>query len=187
MQPGKWMKTISLHKLRRDGGGWGFGSGPSASPEQPIQKKSSSLAAKSGCSRPPYAHQQIVQRRAGLLGCGKRGRSELPKAPATLRRPQSNEGGSRERASRHSHPNERRWNQTRHPRSLNFEDYEQANHRNPHHPQSQGQIDAVGFNGPDCELTTAFLEEALGVVGAKQKKPEFHQRQIAKHLQKLGG
>ena len=54
-------------------------------------------------------------------------------------------------------------------------------------PQGQVQIDAVGFKGPDCELATAFLEEALGVVGTKQKKPEFHQRQIAKHQQKLGG
>jgi hypothetical protein len=54
-------------------------------------------------------------------------------------------------------------------------------------PQGQVQIDAVGFKGPDCELATAFLEETLGVVGARQKKPEFHQRQVTKHQQKLGG
>jgi hypothetical protein len=28
-------------------------------------------------------------------------------------------------------------------------------------PQGQVQIDAVGFKGPDCELATKFLEEAL--------------------------
>jgi hypothetical protein len=37
------------------------------------------------------------------------------------------------------------------------------------------QIDAVGFKGPDCEQATAFLEEALGSVGKKVKKSEFHQ------------
>ena len=54
-------------------------------------------------------------------------------------------------------------------------------------PQGEVQIDAVGFKGPDCELATRFLEEALGVVWAKQKKPEFHQRQATKRQQKLGG
>ena len=34
------------------------------------------------------------------------------------------------------------------------------------------QIDAAGFKGPDCEKATQFLEEALGVVGQKTKKPE---------------
>lgn len=46
------------------------------------------------------------------------------------------------------------------------------------------KIDAVGFKGPDCEKATQFLEEALGVVGKKTKKPEFHQR--AQQHQKLG-
>ena len=53
-------------------------------------------------------------------------------------------------------------------------------------PQGQVQIDAVGFKGADCERATAFLEEAMGTVGSKTKKPEFHQRQITKHQQKLG-
>ena len=35
------------------------------------------------------------------------------------------------------------------------------------------QIDAVGFKGPDCEKATEFLEEALGVVRKKVKKPEL--------------
>ncbi len=49
------------------------------------------------------------------------------------------------------------------------------------------QIDAVGFKGPDCEQATMFLEEALGTVGTKVKKPEFHQHSQTKAQQKLGG
>ncbi len=49
------------------------------------------------------------------------------------------------------------------------------------------QIDAVGFKGPDCERATRFLEEALGTVGTKVKKPEFHQHETTKHQQRLGG
>jgi hypothetical protein len=48
------------------------------------------------------------------------------------------------------------------------------------------QIDAVGFKGPDCEQATKFLEEALGVVGQKTKKPEYHQRSTRVSQQKLG-
>ena len=48
------------------------------------------------------------------------------------------------------------------------------------------QIDAVGFKGPDCEKATQFLEEALGVVGQKVKKPEYHQRSTSRNQQKLG-
>jgi hypothetical protein len=54
-------------------------------------------------------------------------------------------------------------------------------------PQGQVQIDAVGFKGPDCALATKFLEEALGTIGIKKKKPEYHQRQKTQHQQKLGG
>jgi hypothetical protein len=49
------------------------------------------------------------------------------------------------------------------------------------------KIDAVGFKGADCEQATQFLEEALGIVGQKQKKPEYHQRNVSKHQQKIGG
>jgi hypothetical protein len=48
------------------------------------------------------------------------------------------------------------------------------------------QIDAVGFKGPDCEQATHFLEEALGVVGRKIKKPEFHQRSTRTNQQRIG-
>ena len=47
------------------------------------------------------------------------------------------------------------------------------------------KIDAVGFSGADCEKATAFLEQALGTVANKQKKPEFH-RQV-KRQQRVGG
>ena len=48
-------------------------------------------------------------------------------------------------------------------------------------------IDAVGFKGPDCEQATKFLEEALGVVGKKSKKPEYHQQSKTRKQQKIGG
>ena len=48
------------------------------------------------------------------------------------------------------------------------------------------QIDAVGFKGPDCDKATKFLEEALGVVGQKTKKPEYHQHSKKITQQKLG-
>ena len=53
-------------------------------------------------------------------------------------------------------------------------------------PSGDIQIDAVGFKGADCEHATKFLEEALGCVQQKQKKPEYHQRTKASHQQKLG-
>ena len=49
------------------------------------------------------------------------------------------------------------------------------------------QIDAVGFKGPDCEQATRFLEEALGVVGKKSKKPEYHQQSKTRNPQRIGG
>ena len=53
-------------------------------------------------------------------------------------------------------------------------------------PAGQIQIDAVGFKGADCEQATKFLEQALGVVGQKTKKPEYYQRSTKTHLQRLG-
>ena len=51
-------------------------------------------------------------------------------------------------------------------------------------PDGSLKIDAVGFKGADCEKATRFLEQALGQVKGKQKKPEFY-RQVQQH-QKLG-
>ncbi len=36
-------------------------------------------------------------------------------------------------------------------------------------------INAIGFKGADCEKATKALEEALGVVRQKTRKPEYHQ------------
>ena len=53
-------------------------------------------------------------------------------------------------------------------------------------PTGEIKIDAVGFKGADCEHATKYLEEALGTVAVKQKKPEYHQRHTTKHQQKVG-
>ena len=54
-------------------------------------------------------------------------------------------------------------------------------------PIGEISIDAVGFKGPDCEKATRFLEEALGVVGQKIKKPEYHQHGTTRNQQRVGG
>jgi hypothetical protein len=48
------------------------------------------------------------------------------------------------------------------------------------------QIDASGFKGADCEKATQFLENALGFVKQKQKKPEFHQQNLTTNKQRIG-
>lgn len=53
-------------------------------------------------------------------------------------------------------------------------------------PTGNIQIDAIGFKGSDCEQATKFLEEALGVVAQKQKKPEYQQQNINKPQQRIG-
>lgn len=53
-------------------------------------------------------------------------------------------------------------------------------------PSGEIQIEAVGFKGADCERATRFLEEALGVVGNRVKKPEYHQARTAKRQQRVG-
>ena len=47
-------------------------------------------------------------------------------------------------------------------------------------------IGAAGFSGTDCEKATAFLEQALGKLTAKQRKPEWHQRNRRANQQKVG-
>ena len=37
-------------------------------------------------------------------------------------------------------------------------------------PDGSLKIDAVGFQGADCEKATAFLEQALGQTTGRQKK-----------------
>jgi hypothetical protein len=51
-------------------------------------------------------------------------------------------------------------------------------------PDGSLKIDAVGFQGADCEKATAFLEKALGTVKARQRKPEYHRK--ARREQHIG-
>ncbi len=53
-------------------------------------------------------------------------------------------------------------------------------------PNGSVAIDAVGFTGTDCEKATQYLEEALGVIDHRNKKPEYHQQRKSGQQQKLG-
>ena len=53
-------------------------------------------------------------------------------------------------------------------------------------PTGDFTIEGVGFKGAGCEKATKFLEEALGVVNSKVRKPEFHQQAAAQQQQQLG-
>ena len=53
-------------------------------------------------------------------------------------------------------------------------------------PTGDFTIEGVGFKGAGCEKATKFLEEALGVVNSKVKKPEFHQQAGVHQQQRLG-
>ena len=51
----------------------------------------------------------------------------------------------------------------------------------------QVRIEAIGFSGTGCEQTTAFLEEALGTVMDRQRKPEYYQTNAIGRQQRLDG
>lgn len=53
-------------------------------------------------------------------------------------------------------------------------------------PNGDIAIEAVAFHGADCERATRFLEEALGTVATRTKKPEYHQRSRRTAQQRLG-
>lgn len=53
-------------------------------------------------------------------------------------------------------------------------------------PDGTLAVDAVGFQGADCEQATKFLEAALGLPGEKQRKAEYHQTTRQQHQQRLG-
>jgi len=53
-------------------------------------------------------------------------------------------------------------------------------------PAGEITIDAIGFQGPDCEQATKFLEAALGLAREKRRKPEYHQTTRQQHQQRLG-
>lgn len=46
------------------------------------------------------------------------------------------------------------------------------------------RIESTGFKGPDCEKATAFLEQALGTVKVKTRKPDYYGR--TRNQQKVG-
>ena len=48
------------------------------------------------------------------------------------------------------------------------------------------RMEAMGFQGPDCEQATRFLEEALGQIHSRQRKPEYHAKARSARQQKLG-
>jgi hypothetical protein len=50
----------------------------------------------------------------------------------------------------------------------------------------QIKIDAVGFQGADCEKATKFLEDALGQVADRQRKPEYQSRNRVSRKQRVG-
>ena len=54
-------------------------------------------------------------------------------------------------------------------------------------PNGDISINAVGFKGADCEKATQALEEALGVVKHRVKKPEYYAHAAARNQQRLGG
>lgn len=47
-------------------------------------------------------------------------------------------------------------------------------------------IDAIGFKGPECEKATRFLEDALGQIAAKQRKPVYNERNQTHGQQRVG-
>ncbi len=53
-------------------------------------------------------------------------------------------------------------------------------------PDGGVKIEAAGFTGPDCEQATKFLEDALGTVEQKHRKPEYHQRQTRQASARVG-
>ena len=53
-------------------------------------------------------------------------------------------------------------------------------------PDGSLTIDAIGFKGADCDQATKFLEQALGLITGKQRKPEYHQTTHRKNQQRLG-
>ena len=54
------------------------------------------------------------------------------------------------------------------------------------HPSGKLEVDAVGYRGASCEQATAFLEQALGEVQRKQRKPEYQLRAVREQKQRVG-
>jgi len=52
--------------------------------------------------------------------------------------------------------------------------------------QGQLTINATGYQGADCEKATAFLEQALGALTQKERKPEWYRTVQRQSKQRLG-
>jgi hypothetical protein len=46
------------------------------------------------------------------------------------------------------------------------------------------KIEAVGFKGNGCEAATKAIEEALGIVKDRKKKPEYNQQVVGQQKQR---
>jgi hypothetical protein len=46
-------------------------------------------------------------------------------------------------------------------------------------PDGEVTIDVVGFKGQGCEKATKALEEAMGITGKRNRKPEYHAHEAA--------
>lgn len=55
------------------------------------------------------------------------------------------------------------------------------------HEDGSVTVEGVGFVGPDCEAATRFLEEALGEVKERRRKPEYYQRRKEQNRLRQGG
>ena len=53
-------------------------------------------------------------------------------------------------------------------------------------PTGEITVDALGFKGSDCAEATRFLEQALGVVQERWRKPEWHSRSLCIKRQQVG-
>ena len=53
-------------------------------------------------------------------------------------------------------------------------------------PKGDISINAIDFKGAECERATRYLEEALGCVTGRNKKPEYYQKQKSNNQQRIG-
>jgi len=53
-------------------------------------------------------------------------------------------------------------------------------------PSGEVIIDALGFKGADCEHATQYLEQALGVVRQKDRKPDYHSHRQSRRQRRIG-
>lgn len=53
-------------------------------------------------------------------------------------------------------------------------------------PKGEILIEGVGFKGSSCEKATRYIEEALGAVWHRVKKPEYNQSSTTSNQQEVG-